>query len=88
MVKAETQFLATVDECYVFTKPATGTFQIGNWSGISMTVQLKDSKKLFSDVDVKGSDWTPISGVAVGDVYFYVSKTSSSPSASIKVTSY
>lgn len=88
VVKAETEFLATVDECYVFTKPAAGTFQIGNWSGLSMTMQIQDSKKIFPDVDVKSGAWTAVSGVATGEVYLYVSETSSSPSARIKINSF
>lgn len=87
-VASGADFTAKLDECYSFTKPATGTFQFGNWSGVSLTAQIKDSKKLFPDVAVKPSDWTPVSGIATGEVYFYFSKTSGSPSASLKVQSY
>lgn len=86
-VKTDTDFDAALDQCYSWTKTATGTFQIGNWSGKTLTVQLKDSKKLFADVEV-ASGWTAFSGVASGEVYFYVSKMSSGPSARIKVNSF
>lgn len=87
-VEKDIEFDAALDECYTWTKPSSGTFQIGNWSGTSMTMQVKDSKKVFADIDVKSSAWTPVSGVATGDIFFYLSDISAGTTARIKISAY
>ena len=82
----ETITSATVDTCYSIDK-ASGTLRMATWQGQNFIVHAEDSEGTqFMSNSIASGAWSEIVGVADGQVYFYVSSTSSGSGLPLQVS--